>query len=385
MDLFKKLQLKKGSEKHQNFTSYKSESDKKLLNSWVYGIKDKDGKFVKEFQTTYNSTFWEIYLYGLFKELGFEINQNYNRPDFILNSKDINFIVEATIAEHSKIDGKQDKPISPEWEKDFSELSLYSENNKTKEFSILKILGAIFNKWNKYHKGKNSYNKLDYVKNKPFVIALAPFEKPFHYYQYDELIKAVLYNEPIVDSDELYRSSEKYKNIIPLKMLDFVTKENGTEIPLGLFLDDSMSEISAVIFNPSATFGKVSSMNEDMFGLKKHHWVDKNENFFITIDEQEIIEDGLFIFHNPFAKYPLDKELFKRDRICQVFYNKQTGEIIKEFNDKHLYSRLFMGTSKSEFEKIYGKEKLEEAIQEYKKTNDLYKNFQDSIISRILK
>ncbi|PID48022.1 MAG: hypothetical protein CR967_01805, partial [Proteobacteria bacterium] len=39
----------------------KREKEKEILQSWCKGFPDRDNKFVKEFQTTFNPSFWEIY------------------------------------------------------------------------------------------------------------------------------------------------------------------------------------------------------------------------------------------------------------------------------------------------------------------------------------
>ena len=52
--------------------------------------------------------------------------------------------------------------------------------------------------------------------------------------------------------------------------------------------------------------------------------------------------DGVFIFHNPFAKYPLQNEVFKNKRIRQVSYSIDTNEIFDYFEDKHLTQRLIL-------------------------------------------
>jgi hypothetical protein len=38
-----------------------------VLTDWARGFIDRDGKFVKEFQTTFNSCFWELYVYAVLK------------------------------------------------------------------------------------------------------------------------------------------------------------------------------------------------------------------------------------------------------------------------------------------------------------------------------
>ena len=38
-------------------------SEKEMLIDWTEGLVDRDNKFVREFQETFHSSFWEIFLY----------------------------------------------------------------------------------------------------------------------------------------------------------------------------------------------------------------------------------------------------------------------------------------------------------------------------------
>jgi AAA+ superfamily predicted ATPase len=44
-----------------------------VLNEWARGFKDWDGKFVKEFQTTFDSSFWELYLFAVMKQFHLDV------------------------------------------------------------------------------------------------------------------------------------------------------------------------------------------------------------------------------------------------------------------------------------------------------------------------
>src|SRR5690606_15670267 len=56
---------------------------------------DRDNKFVEQFQTTFNSCFWELYLNAVLGNLGFSIDYSYNTPDFIAHKKSQTIIIEA--------------------------------------------------------------------------------------------------------------------------------------------------------------------------------------------------------------------------------------------------------------------------------------------------
>jgi len=309
------------------------EKDREILNEWIDGFPDRDNKFVKEFQTTFNSSFWEIYLYKLFKDLGFEFDWSHSRPDFLLKHEGIDFVVEATISSNA-----QNKIA--EWEKEDDLTKRYdgyfNGMNERNKYSIIRLSNSFTSKFRKY---KESYQTLSHAKNKPFILAIAPMEQPLHYHQYDRPIMALLYDF-YLDEEEYLKNPEKFPDGLRDKRLYSVEKPNGSEIELGFFLDDRASEISAVLFNPLATWSKIQSMKKDKMGVFSHTWNTSDNKMIRTTNEEELIEDGLFIFHNPYAKYPLDKKVFQRDRISQVFMDKDTLLIERVYKDKHLTHRM---------------------------------------------
>ena len=58
-----------------------------VINQWGKGLLDlkkEAKKFINEFQTTFNSSLWELYLNKSFIDLGFEIDYSKETPDFNL-------------------------------------------------------------------------------------------------------------------------------------------------------------------------------------------------------------------------------------------------------------------------------------------------------------
>src|SRR4051812_6799187 len=62
-----------------------SPAEKAVVRSWAEGFADRDGKFVKEFQGSFNSSFWELYLYASLKMLGFDVDCTHDCPDFLIS------------------------------------------------------------------------------------------------------------------------------------------------------------------------------------------------------------------------------------------------------------------------------------------------------------
>ncbi|MFG0720858.1 hypothetical protein ACF8PU_04115 [Pseudomonas sp. GLN_6] len=334
---------------HKNFSSIiikgrKAERD--LFSSWAEGFVDRDNKIVKEFQTSFNSSFWEIYLYRVFVEFGCVIDWSKSSPDFSISSNGGEFVVEAVTA--GAANGKPN-----EWDKNFSDEELES----IKRFKVLnteaiiRLSNAVLSKVRKYNE---SYNKLDHVKRKPFVIAVAPFEQPHFNLQYDRAIRALLY-DCYVDEDVFLDEPGSYPEGPPTVQLGFVTKDNGSEVPLGFFNDSGMEEVSAVIFSCTATWGKLSAMcdSPEKITTVWSTWATypngvPEKRLLGPKEHAETVIDGLQVYHNPYARYPLDPSIFKGDRVVQHFYCEAENEWVYEGRTDALLTRGTFSYMKSE-------------------------------------
>jgi hypothetical protein len=199
--------------------------------------------------------------------------------------------------------------------------------------AIIRLSNSIISK-SKYYKTK--YSKLEHVKNKPFILAIAPFEQPDFNLQYNRPIMELLYDY-YVDEDSYLQNPELYPEGPPTKELGFVEKENGAEIPLGIFLDDQYSEISAVIFSCTATWGKLDAMvdNPKVYCSIQSIWATEPNGVpeargASREKHQEVLTDGLKIYHNPFAKHPLPAETFRRKGVTQCFPDVTKKRFIEE-------------------------------------------------------
>ncbi len=337
MQLFKKTLPE--DKLHKNYLSIlksTKKEDRDELLRWCKGFPDRDNKFVKEFQTTFNSSFWEVYLYALFQELQFPMNWEHASPDFHVETKSQELIIEATTASNTR--GKK-----PEWERDlnFSDLPRKKFREVNRE-SIIRLSNAITSKNTKYQK---KYQSLEHVVNKPFLLAVAPFEQPHFNIQYDVPITALLFDY-YVDEDAYIENPDLYQNGPPGVSLGSVEKDNGSLIKLGFFENESFSDISAIIFSTTATWGKVEVMSK---GSKFNRFVSSiwfegksnklKYNSSKASQYTENIRDGLMVFHNPYAKFPVDPKIFKIDGVVQIFMDKITRKIDRQRNGNCLVNR----------------------------------------------
>ena len=308
--------------------------ERDILQDWAIGFEDRDNKIVKEFQTTFHSTFWEFYLFALFKEAGFEIDFSYNRPDFII-SHPCNIYVEAVIS-NIKVDGKKEDQrtlddqlsmLTPAWMQE----NFYNELDE----SIVRHSNAIIKKSDLY---LNSYKKLEHIKNNvPYVIALGAYDQVNYGNQFYHPMMALLFGH-------YYHPKDK-----GCSLKANIRKPNTEKsIDIGLFNTDKYKHISAIIFSATVTLGKLTalSLSQDKSPIKTNcvidigyqndlpHYLFKN----VSHENPEQLSDGLFIFHNPFAETPLDRSLFDKTNATHIF--KDNNQVIVEHTQPSLYSRF---------------------------------------------
>lgn len=284
-----------------------------LLNSWTEGFVDRDNKMVKEFQTTFNSVFWELYLFNLFKHFQLTVNFTKQTPDFFINEYN-GICVEAVIANNAE-------NATPEWETDVTNPDLLkTPKSEIIRTATIRLANAITSKYKKY---EETYSKLDWIKGKPFLLAVAPFEQPFFYEQASLAITRVSYgfDMPTYQDIGTKRIYQKFNYIHSIE------KDNGSEIPLGFFLDDQMEEVSGIIFSNVATFGKIRALakGEDprkiFFNTLRYnaHGIHPFNEHVPKEKYTETIDDGIALYLNPHCKYELPTEFIDKFQTVVTF------------------------------------------------------------------
>lgn len=294
--------------------------EREVLNEWLSGFIDRDGKIVKEFQTTFHSSFWEIYLFAVLKELGLIIDFSKNRPDFIV-AGEIEFYIEAVVSEIKK-DGRGEDTRN---ENDLS--SMLEPIHKDENFynlideAITRHSNSVLSKYKKYI---NEYSKCDWVKSTiPFVIALGSYDQVNYGREFHYSMMALLFG--------FYFNKEENSYI---KKNCIIKPGTSAQIPIGIFLDEKYEAVSAIVFSCTTTMGKLTSLaiskenalHPTNFVLNIRHDCDK-PHYPIQIVSPEIPEeltDGLFVFHNPNARNPLPSAVFEGSNAIQVF-SKENG------------------------------------------------------------
>ena len=294
--------------------------ERSILLEWIEGLVDRDHNMVQKFQTTFHSCFWEFYLYACFKEVGFTMDQTHNRPDFIITAP-FNMYVEAVVANIKN----QGRPESDRNEKDLMDMFVPPKNQEdfyeTQHEAIARQANAITSKIKKYER---EYSKCEWVKpDVPFVIAMSSYGQVNYGREFIYPMMTLLYG--------MYYKPEEDRYV---KVTEIPKPEVNAKIPVGLFCSEKYSNISAILYSCTTTLGKLTSLSiskgnpsenvvynlrQDYEDQKRPYKLQRVSNSF-----PELLEDGLFIFHNPYAKNKIDISSFEATNITQ-FFGRITG------------------------------------------------------------
>jgi hypothetical protein len=306
--------------------------DLELLQQWCAGFEDRDGKFIQEFQTTFNSSFWELYLHAVLKEFKLDVDYRHARPDFVVTSPH-NFCIEAVTAQPIR-----GKPLEPGQTDEA--IALLRDLNELNRRAMVRLANSFHSKVKKYRDG---YSPLEHVRGKPFVLAVAAFDSPAFFALSTRPMEALLYNYYV--DEEAFIAGERAT--LEGEHLASINKDNGAPIELGMFQGPAFAEVSAVVWNPCATWGKVRTMsplatNERVVVQSVRY----NPNSHLPHrcvetkpDTTETLLDGLTVFHNPFARHPLAPSVFRHPDVAQMYADYSTDEFLIDRREGQLLFR----------------------------------------------
>jgi hypothetical protein len=196
----------------------------------------------------------------------------------------------------------------------------------------------------KVRKLRERYSKLPQTEDKPFIIAIASFDRPFSHMSAMRPVISALYG---LYHDEMETIASGSNKMISYNV-DGVVKNENANIDPGYFCTPECSDVSAVIFSSLATWGKVRAVAENPTAMTVYTTYHPNPNSLYPIIKQtpkseyfEHLLDGLCILHNPFAKIPLDPEVLSHERLAQKFV-RNDGELDFVAPDDFLLMRSLM-------------------------------------------
>ncbi|MFZ5447340.1 MAG: glycosaminoglycan attachment protein [Thermodesulfobacteriota bacterium] len=272
-----------------------------IFNSFL----DKDGHFIREFQTQFHPRIWELYLHSYLVNSGFAIDPTHKSPDFIATKSGITLCIEAVTANPTQ--GSHPYEISEDEFEDYDSYILYLTQN----IIPIKLGGPLSDKLMK------KYWELPHVAGLPLILAIEDFhETNSHFFNSDSL-RIYLYGVG-------WKLERNYKGNPTVKPQKIIFHEHAhKKIPSGFFWQEEAKYISAVIFNNLGDVEKFNRMgHQGKYRSNKLRIGRKG----VCISFKKLCEfssevgdpnfpfetwgQGMEIFHNPNALNPIPPIVF---------------------------------------------------------------------------
>jgi hypothetical protein len=268
---------------------------------------DADGNFVEQFQTTgFDARIWELYLFAAFTEAGFAINREVAVPDYTCWGLNGEFSAEATTINPSRDKAGVLVPPPP----------VDSEEQVAsvlKDYLPIKYAGPLTTKLAKRYWEQKS------AAGKPFLLAIQDFHAPMAMTFSRSALSTYLYG--LTHAAEREADGSLRIVVTPIERHEW----NGKVVQSGFFNLEGAENVSAVIFNASATLSKFNRIGLMAgFGSKRVRLTRKGIAIDIDPRTSEPIRferdvnapgysegwiEGMDVYHNPRAKHPLNPSM----------------------------------------------------------------------------
>lgn len=293
-------------EMHPNFVVLSEQKGyspaKAIIGEIAYSFVDNDGNYLQQFQSNgFDARLWELFLYALFHENEFWIDRKWKAPDFCCQKFNGSVFIEAVTVNPTQ--GEQAVQVTPDSEPNLE---------KRSDYAAIKFGSALFSKL------QEKYWELEHVKNHPLVFAIADFHGPH----------SMLWTHSAL-AEYLYATrSRKVQTGTAVRVEEIAIKEHtygDKRIPSGFFQQPGAENVSAVLFSNSGTISKFNRMGK-LAGFGDHgikmwrtgkrydHEAGKIEPLDFSFEVKdgliEMWSEGVSMFHNPYARLPIDEELF---------------------------------------------------------------------------
>jgi hypothetical protein len=287
---------------------------------------DRDGNFVEQFQTTgFDSRVWELYLYAALEDTGYEVEQPEPAPDFMLHAGRELWALEATTT--NLREGEKQPQVGSE-----AELLEFLKHELP-----IRLGSPLFTKLQK------NYASNEKLAGLPFVLGLECFVSNGSMFHSESPLGSYLYgihSSPIRNADGTL--SVRHEPIAEHRVGDKV-------IPSGFFNQPGAEQISAVLFSNSGTVGKFTRMGYQQGIAADRLWVgrygyrantDPDASLPLFFAEEvgnrpERWSDGMVVFHNPNARYPLPDAMLSKVAVNYALIDERIQHTSSPF---HVFS-----------------------------------------------
>lgn len=270
---------------------------KEIIAEIAYTFEDPDGNYIEQFQGNgFDARLWELYLYAALHENDFDINRDFHAPDYLCSKYGVPLVIEATTVNPTQ-DGESIESIKED-----------PDGIEMANYMAIKFANALYSKLQK------RYWDLEHVKGMPLVLAVADFRKPEGVFFSAKFLEEYLYGQ---------RQSREGNAYVYTPIREHVYRDRKK--PSGYFSLPDSENISAVLFSDGGTLSKFNRMGKlagfgkqdvNMLRIGQRYETSKSPEatvFEVMVNPPSYVEtwsEGIYIFHNPRAKYPLVPQLF---------------------------------------------------------------------------
>ena len=305
---------------------------KTVINELMPHFKDIDGNFVEQFQSSgFDARLWELYLNTYFNEEQLFFDREHHAPDFVVQKYGKKVSIEAVIVGRKNENPASLFQVGPKL------LHPSEIQEKNKDEMPIKFGSPLFTKL------KKKYWKLEHVKGHPLVFAIADFHDDQSMQWSSNALINYLYGVK-------HEFSHDEDGQLVISALQIETHQMGDKvIPSGYFFGPDGENVSGVLFSSSGTISKFNRIGRQagfapdniiMYRFGTRHDHDPNASlpkqfaYKVSTESKETWGEGLSMFHNPNAKYPVPEELFPS--IAHHYYDD--GQIVSHLPEFHPHS-----------------------------------------------
>ena len=282
---------------------------------------DKDGNYIEQLQTTgFDARIWELYLHAYLNDCGFSLLPTVS-PDFLVSKSGEKVAIEAVTANPTQGMGKRElrsahsstRLLVPPFDQTLPQLD-GAFDYKQEDYVPIKMGSALYSKLQK------RYWQSPSVQNLPLVLAIETFHEEAALHYTSSALASYLYGT----KDSYVWDKEGNLVIVPQRVESHSFA--GKTIPSGFFNLPEAEHVSAVLFSNSGTVSKFNRMgqqgpfhNPRITLLRFGECVDPDPNavkpsgFHYKVGDPDWTEwwgQGLEMFHNPNAEFPINPDLF---------------------------------------------------------------------------
>lgn len=195
----------------------------------------------------------------------------------------------------------------------------------------------------KVRRYRDYYSSMPHVSGAPFVIGIAAFDRPMAHFAASRPIIAAIYG---IYHDE--EATPPDADRVTSYNVFTAAKSPTVDIPVGLFCDDTYADVSAVVYSSLATWGKIRALADSPGAQTVYRSFHPKEGSLLPevrtrtkSEYREDLMDGLWVLHNPFARYPVPEGVLSHPRVSEVRATKE-GKLQFTAPDDFLLLRTLM-------------------------------------------